>query len=208
MARLKLNFVLSDLRDRVGNVVFSKWKGVNYLKEYTPHPVSNSPGQMQVRSNFSRLVAAWRPLAPALRRTWDAAAHGLDMTGYNLFIGENSKHLDKGEPIEISRASRGEPLTGFTVTPRTPGEGLQVAFAYPASATGLHLLLGVQKVDSNNALSPVAFTDHGADAVSPITVSSLEAGATYVVYGYLANGDLATATSLSPAVSGSAAPGA
>lgn len=87
MARVS-NPLIGRSKNKVGNVVFSTWKGINVLKE-KPASVANprTDGQVRQRSAFATLVAIARQILPALQVSFRQMA--VQMSAYNAFVKAN-----------------------------------------------------------------------------------------------------------------------
>ena len=82
--------IIEDVRCKLGDIVFSKWKGTNYLRPYVKPTNPKTEKQMEVRNAFIRLVDNWKQVNGVLHKSWNNFAKGSNMTGYNAFIGANS----------------------------------------------------------------------------------------------------------------------
>lgn len=70
-------------------ITYSKWRGVDYVRQRVVPENPNTAAQALTRNAFSWLVEAWK-LAPTLLVTpWDTHALGRAFTGRNAFIGQN-----------------------------------------------------------------------------------------------------------------------
>ncbi|MBN2041371.1 MAG: hypothetical protein JW864_15125 [Spirochaetes bacterium] len=101
MAKVKLNTLVTDVRNRLGNVVFSKWKDTNYVREYTTYSRGSSERQIEVREAFALLVSIWRSMGQVMHSSWNNYAHDMNMTGFNAFIKANSSRVLSGEALEL-----------------------------------------------------------------------------------------------------------
>lgn len=80
--------ILGPFSGKVGTVVGSSWKGVNYMKSLPGSNTSNTEKQQEQRSRFKAVVQmASSLLATLIRPVWNLAAE--KMTGYNLFVKTN-----------------------------------------------------------------------------------------------------------------------
>lgn len=197
MATIKLNPIITDIRNRMGNNVFSKWKGINYVRGYAAPTNRKTPEQAEVRGAFKGLVAAWKALGEGAKRSWAAFAAGRNMTGYNAFIGVNFENMMNDLALIISHPMEEEPLTGFAASEgAAPGE-VACTFAAPL-AEGKELTLFSRK---RNAGFGAAMARHelGA-AASPAVITGLEAGAEYRLYAVVSDGPYGAATKVSESV--------
>jgi len=95
--------ILGPFTGKVGSVVGSSWKGVNYIKSLPGPNSSNSEGQQKQRSRFKAVVSfASSLLETLIRPVWNLSAG--KMTGYNLFVKTNMPAFD--ESGELSKHSQ------------------------------------------------------------------------------------------------------
>lgn len=182
MAKVKYMSLVKEVRERLGDVVFSQWKGVPYVKEYVKRKEGEvSDLQREVRAAFTKLVADWKGLNGAMHRGWELRAKDLAMTGFNAFIGENVNLQRDGEALRLFVSTGIDGLTSFFASSGAgPGE---IAVKFAPLAGDAHLTLFAQRRVDGRASGPFAVHDAGAGPASPVTVSGLEAGAEYFVYG-------------------------
>ncbi len=70
-----------------GSIVFSKWKGRNYVRRLVKPSNPKSGGQVGVRSMFKFLSQGWAALPVADQNTWDAAADAKVISPFNAYMG-------------------------------------------------------------------------------------------------------------------------
>ncbi len=183
MAKVTYSPIISDVRCRLGNMVFSKWKGTSYLKTYAKPGDPKSVGQVEVRNAFTRLTKNWKEVNGILHRSWKAYVKGKNMTGYNAFIGANSARQRNGEPLELFKPMGEAMLSGFMAA-KGPGTGeITCTFSMPANSTGKHLTLFIQKAENGKAEGVILRHDMGAVTDTQTVITGLETGAQYFVYG-------------------------
>lgn len=82
--------IFSDIRNKLGdNVVFSMWKGRQYMRSYVKPANPNSVAQQANRQHMQLLVARYQTYIKtdgALVTLWNAAALPQLISGYNRFI--------------------------------------------------------------------------------------------------------------------------
>lgn len=199
MATIKLNPIITDIRNRMGSNVFSKWKGINYVRGYVPPTNRNTKEQAAVRSTFSRLVEAWKSLGTAIQQSWNALATGTNMSGYNAFISENFESMKADLALILSKSPDEEPAGAFTAAPGAAAG--EISCAYPSPAAGREITLFTQK-KSGDGNGPALLTRHDTGgAASPFTVGGLEPGSGYHVYAVITEGPYAEAKQVSASVS-------
>lgn len=86
MALVTFSPLVNNIRGRVGDIVYSVWRGIPYIRRHVPHNTSNTPAQASQRQSFAQAVHAWQTLDSKQQRCWSQAAMHLNMSGYNLFI--------------------------------------------------------------------------------------------------------------------------
>lgn len=77
-------------------MTFSRWKGINYVRQRVIPTYSNTAEQLAVRDIVSDASIAWKELDTvgaveidaAYKLAYDVAASGTAMSGFNLFIKE------------------------------------------------------------------------------------------------------------------------
>ena len=74
-----------------GVMVFSKWKGRNYIRSLVKPSNPKSGGQVGVRAMFKFLSQIWAGLSDANKATWEARAEDLVASPFNAFMSLNQK---------------------------------------------------------------------------------------------------------------------
>ena len=71
-----------------GALTFSKWKGVNYVRQRVTPYNPKSAGQTTQRTAFSDGVALWQTKDASTKTDWTnrAKSLGYSMSGFNLFV--------------------------------------------------------------------------------------------------------------------------
>ncbi len=105
MAKIILDTMLEDVSSRLGNVVYSEWKGIKYARKYVKAKDANTDAQGKVRSSFRRIINAWKPLPGAVKSAWNSHVNGRSLTGYNLFFMANFDRVRNGDMLELSRGN-------------------------------------------------------------------------------------------------------
>mgnify|MGYP003376285847 CR=1 FL=1 len=97
-------------------LVFSKWKGRNYVRQYVIPTYSNTTAQANIRDIVRDASIAWKTGAtvggvvinPAYKLAYDAAAVSAQISGFNFFIKECIA-LNNGITYDGSLAVPAEP---------------------------------------------------------------------------------------------------
>ncbi len=74
-----------------GAMVFSKWKGRNYVRTLVKPANPRSGGQVGIRAMFKFLAQIWDGLSDANKATWEARADQLVASPFNGFMSYNQK---------------------------------------------------------------------------------------------------------------------
>lgn len=72
-----------------GALVFSKWKGRNYVRQRVIPANPRSGGQVGVRSMFKFLTQIWAGLTAGNKATWEDRADDMVVSPFNAFISYN-----------------------------------------------------------------------------------------------------------------------
>lgn len=99
-------------------MTFSRWKGINYVRQRVIPTYSNSTDQAAIRDLVRDASIAWKSgatvggvvLNSAYKTAFATAASGLAMSGFNLFIREC---VQKNEGVAYD---------GTLAVPATPGD--------------------------------------------------------------------------------------
>ena len=196
MAKISFPSYLKGSNGRMEDAVLMSWKGVSYMKPYRKPRDTKTAAQISVRNAFTSLVADWRCLSGIVHRAWSSSIDGMNLTGYNAFIGANCGARRREETIELCPPMGEDQVMNFTASPGTAAGTIACTFA-PVAA-GKHLTLFVRE----EAECPkIVRIDCGAAPASPVTIPSLESGKRYAVYALVTDAAYADAKT----VSGSAA---
>ncbi len=68
------------------SLIYSSWKGINYVKKYVTPANPKTPAQVAHRNLFSQAVSSWKSLADDEKSAWNNAAKGKPLSGFNLYV--------------------------------------------------------------------------------------------------------------------------
>jgi hypothetical protein len=118
MATLSSNSIFGSISGKVGDVVYSSWKGIPYMRK-RPVKVSNpkTAAQLDQRAKFTAIIKFLKPLTPFLRLGFKSknakmSAHNAAMS-YNLanaIMGTYPDYAIDYSKVLISRGNIGEAL--------------------------------------------------------------------------------------------------
>ena len=96
MAKLNGPLFSLDARGKLGrSLVYSIWKGINYVRKYVIPHNPRTDAQVTIRNYFATAVNAYQAELQETRDAWDAAIKqlGKPMTGFNYYLGLYVKYL-------------------------------------------------------------------------------------------------------------------
>ncbi|TAL34418.1 MAG: hypothetical protein EPN93_11890 [Spirochaetes bacterium] len=192
----------------MGSVVYSKWKGINYARTYSKPTGEPTEKQQNIRNAFGKLVQDWKQLNGVMHLGWETYAENRNLTGFNAFIGANSANQKKGLPLRLFREMGEESLMNFTVVPGAAAGEISVSFLRTEEIAGRHVTFFTQKKVNGLAQGKFRRYDGGVDTAPPFTISGLEAGQEYFVYGVVTDSAFGTAAKASESDSAVCAAGA
>lgn len=103
-----------------GSIVFSKWKGRNYVRRLVKPSNPKSPGQVGVRSMWKFLAQNWAGLTPASQATWNTAADRKVVSPFNAYMSLNQfnwrNFLAPSHEDPPTRAETEDVILTFTAT--------------------------------------------------------------------------------------------
>lgn len=107
--------LISDVRGKAGNVVFSNWKGQSYIRKLVIPSNPQSAGQVTQRGFMSFWVAFYQVLEAQVKDYLKTLTEGRPISGFNLFVQRNVK--DDADAVDV----RMIPLNTAVNPVTTPG---------------------------------------------------------------------------------------
>lgn len=105
-----------------GALVFSKWKGRNYVRSRVIPANPKSGGQVGVRSMFKFLTQIWDGLTAGNKATWEDRAADLVVSEFNAFISYNQNRWRNFDfPSKEDPATEVGTAPGMATGVATPG---------------------------------------------------------------------------------------
>jgi len=96
-------------------IVFSKWKGRNYIRQHVVPANPKSGGQVGVRAMFKFLSQIWDGLSAADKATWEDRADDLVASEFNAFMSYNQRRWR-----DFNTPSKQDPATEVGTAPTGP----------------------------------------------------------------------------------------
>lgn len=99
-----------------GALVFSKWKGRNYVRQHVIPANPKSGGQVGVRAMFKFLAQVWKDQPAAEQASWEDRADDMVASPFNAFMSYNQRRWrDFNTPTNVDPATEAGTLpTGPT----------------------------------------------------------------------------------------------
>lgn len=90
MAGVKGPLFSLDASGSIGDsIVFSKWKGRNYVRRHAIPSNPKTVGQVAVRVMLKFLTQYWQTLTGAEQSSWETRAAATDVSPFNAYVGYN-----------------------------------------------------------------------------------------------------------------------
>jgi len=121
------------------SLVFSKWKGLNIVRQYSKPSQNTTAKQEAVKKSFSAATAMYQRLSGEDKDAWNVRASGSPMSGYNLFVKKVMETLttmrafslvNKVEPLNITSTS-----ATISLNSKEDGEAIVLYGEKPGSFT-------------------------------------------------------------------------
>ncbi len=164
------------------DLVYYKWKGTTCVKTRTDHHVNpNTEAQQAVRLIFGYIIAIWKKLDDDVHASWNAFAKNKQFTGYNAFMGTNMKLEKEGQLLELTKDMGELPLSRLLATPGGTGE-IICSFETESFRSGCSVVFYTLRKRVSE--EPVEVKRYCTFCnVSPFTLSGLDTGIVYHIYG-------------------------
>jgi len=179
MGKIIWDPIVETISSRVGNFVYSEWKGRPVMKKHSRKKRNVTPGQMEVCNAFGVVAAAWKSLPPVVKDTWRQRAVGVPKTEYNIFIGENCNRQREGRPYVLTGSPGNRQVEDFSFSSASAGV-LTVGFTAPAGA--FHLTVIIQPIEENSATGALRVFRDVYNGTVPVNIAGLQSGMECFVY--------------------------
>jgi hypothetical protein len=173
MAKIILNPLVEDIRNRMGGFIYSKNRSGNYVKAYAKPKNPDTEAQRLTREIFSRLAKIWQAVKGQARASWNQKSNS--KSGYNLFMAENFQKLKNKTALTLFRDFGLAPLRDFTVIQGSEQGKVTCRFS-PVPLAGLHLSIFAHKIDADNRESELIRLDFAPGAGTGLEISGLLPG--------------------------------
>lgn len=121
MARLTLSPIITDIRGKVADAVFSKWRGINTLRARVTPGNPSTPAQQSIRGFFHSATKSWARQTTAYKASFNETASGQSYSGFNRYITElraaNNAYRDYATTLSANAAGGATTLDLTAVQP-------------------------------------------------------------------------------------------
>jgi len=178
MSRIMYTPLVSDVRGKTGDIVFSAWKGRGTVRRRVTPANPNTAAQQAIREAMALVVACWQALTTAVKDRWDEEAPARRISGFNMFSQENVADERTANWQELTPANADVPPV-TSVSGLYAGGVLTVTWVQGEAAGADKAYMALRQVETSN----LEFED-SATAISALTHEwSIELGAgTYCLY--------------------------
>jgi hypothetical protein len=96
-------------------LVYSKWKGREYVRQFVIPQNPQTAKQLNVRKAFTLLVEKWQSLGAVVKETWDTFAGQFRCSGFNSFVS-------RGMEAYVIQLGTSTSPTSVTITGDPPAD--------------------------------------------------------------------------------------
>ncbi len=182
MARIFLSPLIVDIRNKQSDTVFSKWKGINYIRSRVVPHNPKSAAQVAIREALAGLVAMWQDAYPSVKLNWDEWASGRDYSGFNKFIGKNVIDYRDDNLLDLTQEVGFTKLTSWVATTGADTGKISVAFAPSPVPANTDIEIYVRAAGAGVWTQKTILS---AAETTPKVLADLPASTLLEVYGYL-----------------------
>jgi hypothetical protein len=193
MGAIEFDPIVNRVSKKVGNFVYSSWKGKTVIKPYTKPKGESTESQLKIQKAFKAAAFIWKSLPAKMRESWKASITNLAMTEMNMFLSKNITPIADGKPCLLTRKTGMESLMNIAANSSTAGS---VTLTYTAQSEKPLLSAVLQKISEEENSPLIVRLDITTDLSSAV-IDGLESGKDYFVYLISTDKPFAEATMMS-----------
>lgn len=135
MAGVKGPLFSLDASGSIGDaIVFSKWKGRNYVRRHAIPSNPKSVGQVSVRAMMKFLSQYWDSLSDGDKADWETRAAATDISPFNAYVGYNTERWGRfAFPSKLDPATDTN-TAGTILSPTAVAGSRSILLSVPISA--------------------------------------------------------------------------
>lgn len=174
-------------------MVFSKWKGRNYVRQLVTPANPRKPAQVGVRSMFKFLAQEWAGLGDAPQDSWEGRADQTTISPFNAYMSFNQRRWrDFNTPSQADPPTEvGTPPTGPTGTATPDGRSmiLEITDGVEPPDWGYAIFRSISETFTLSWSNCIAVLPWDVGGVTTYIDSPLDVGTYYYnAIGFLATG--------------------
>jgi hypothetical protein len=191
MAKISLSPLVVDIRNKVADIVFSKWRGTNYVRSRVTPTNPNTDDQKATRNSLARVVDIWQALPAVIAAAWNYISSGKSYSGYNRFVGDNRADEEAANPLSVSPATDVSSLTSLSAATGSGANEIDITFAPSPVPAGkkLQVVARIPSLTTEKTVVTETF-EIAAAQTSPQTLTMGEADTEYSVHACLSDDTL------------------
>jgi hypothetical protein len=194
MGAVEFDPIVSGIRNRVGNFVYSSWKGKNVIRKYNPKRPSATEPQLEVQAAFRVVALIWKMLPEIMQKSWEPIVEGRPLTPFNMFMSKNALKQKNGEIGQLTCSLGIKKLSGYNVVPAQAGE---ITIKFDPVSEPVHLTVAIQKIVEGVGTADLELRHELPSDTQPVTVNGLESGKEYFIYCMTTDKPFAEAAAIS-----------
>lgn len=105
MARITFSPIMVEASGKVGDAVFSRWKGIPYIRSRVTPANPQTEDQMAQRNALKHTLTLWQSIKTWAKAVWNLSASGYAMSGYNRHMDVNIPHTKDSEAHQTTLAN-------------------------------------------------------------------------------------------------------
>lgn len=206
MAKISLSPLVVDIRNKVADMVFSKWRGINYVRSRVVPSNPNTAAQQAVRNSLARCVDMYQGMQATIKAAWIYVASGKSYSGYNQMVSENRSKEEAATEITAAPTTDVASLATLSAATGSSATEIDVTFTPSPVPAGDKLQVFARKTSTTGEKTVITETfEIAAAQTSPQTLTMGLAATAYIIHGALSDDTLARAgASLSDAATSGA----
>lgn len=182
MARIYLSPLIVDIRGKQSDTVFSKWRGINYIRSRVVPANPNTAAQQAVRNSLKQLVAMWQDSYDAMKLNNNFYASGKGYSGFNRFVGANVIDNRDGNLLDICLENGYDKVLTFITATGTLTKEIDLTFTPTPVPAGMDMEVHCREVGAEGFDYKTVIVTTSA---SPVAIALPKAATLYEVYVYL-----------------------
>jgi hypothetical protein len=178
MGKIQYDPLVQNISSKLGNFVYTGWKGKNVIRTYTKPKAEYTDKQRAIHKTFKEATFFWKSLPDKMKQSWNAVVLGEQMSAMNMFMKKNATLVAESKPCVITQYMGMSRITGLSAASTAAGS---IAVMYPALSAAPFMSAVLQKI-TESGCEPVTVKADIAATATGATIDGLESGAEYFVY--------------------------